>query len=369
MLITVDMPLVPALTLDADPAWVRAALTAPRDHVAAVIGAQRLRECREISMLHPDSLAMLAFFASRAVGPVLEIGPFVGGSTAAICAGLAQHDSPTARVVSIELGGTRSDSSALSTSDIVADLRRNLARLGCAERVTVIARHAADPRAERDVREALRTMAAASGTADLRFGMIVIDADGLVEEHLGRYAELLRDDCLVVLDDFMTPGPYVAEGYGVKEALLRRFVEEQCRVGRLRELALVAWSTWFGQIAGAEARKWLASRRASIKPDAGHGYGTALLVSTPADTHDARHRSTAVLFEDGVALGPPHALHDDIRTLGGGRFSLWMSDASPQGGPYAAHLYFSASDNSDPRTNGRRYELEVDGARIDLRRA
>jgi hypothetical protein len=50
------------------------------------------------------------------------------------------------------------------------------------------------------------------------------------------------------------------------------------------------------------------------------------------------------LREDDRVLGPADALHDDIRAHGGGRFSHW-----------AGHVYFSASDNSDPRTNGRVY--------------
>lgn len=58
-------------------------------------------------------------------------------------------------------------------------------------------------------------------------------------------------------------------------------------------------------------------------------------------------RSDLVLLEDGRPLGPPHSLHADIRNLGAGRYSHWTRDS----------LYFSASDNSDPRRNGRRYEF------------
>jgi hypothetical protein len=57
-------------------------------------------------------------------------------------------------------------------------------------------------------------------------------------------------------------------------------------------------------------------------------------------------RSTAILCEDERSIGPAHSPHDDIRVLGRGRFSLWLNA-----------LYFSSSDNSDPNTNGRTYEL------------
>lgn len=54
------------------------------------------------------------------------------------------------------------------------------------------------------------------------------------------------------------------------------------------------------------------------------------------------------LFEDQRPLGPAHALHDSIRTMGGGAYSHWKE-----------LLYFSTSDNSDPNTNGRTYWTKV----------
>jgi SAM-dependent methyltransferase len=58
--------------------------------------------------------------------------------------------------------------------------------------------------------------------------------------------------------------------------------------------------------------------------------------------------SSARVLEDGRPLpGPANALHDAIRQTGRGCFSFWHD-----------YLYLSASDNTDPRTNGRRYEIE-----------
>lgn len=64
----------------------------------------------------------------------------------------------------------------------------------------------------------------------------------------------------------------------------------------------------------------------------------------PTDSQSAPLHSSVAVFEDGQPLGPGHSLHDDIRQLGGGRFSCWYGT-----------LYFSASDNSDPRRNDRVY--------------
>ncbi len=62
---------------------------------------------------------------------------------------------------------------------------------------------------------------------------------------------------------------------------------------------------------------------------------------------DQEARSVCTLMEDGKPIGPSRALHAAIRTEGKGRYSHWSPTA----------LYFSASDNSDPRTNGREYAL------------
>ena len=53
-------------------------------------------------------------------------------------------------------------------------------------------------------------------------------------------------------------------------------------------------------------------------------------------------------FEKAVELNPAHSTHYDIQTIGRGRFSHWGD------GSFIV-LYFSASDNTNPKTNGRTY--------------
>ena len=59
-------------------------------------------------------------------------------------------------------------------------------------------------------------------------------------------------------------------------------------------------------------------------------------------------RSNLILYEDGHRLGPAHANHAAIAEKGRGAYSHW-----------GAWLRFSSSDNTDPRTNGRRYVAHV----------
>jgi glycosyltransferase involved in cell wall biosynthesis/SAM-dependent methyltransferase len=79
--------------------------------------------------------------------------------------------------------------------------------------------------------------------------------------------------------------------------------------------------------------------------DNGYAFATRLPdLTAVSDDIDFPERSTLILLEDGLALGPAHAVHDTIRNIGFGAYSHWKG-----------LLYFSTSDNTDPRTNGRQY--------------
>ena len=80
-----------------------------------------------------------------------------------------------------------------------------------------------------------------------------------------------------------------------------------------------------------------------------HGWVLAMPFDcAPGDTSEAPENSVLELFEDGRALGPAHALHDRIRFVGAGAFSHWGDE-----------LFFSTSDNADPRSSGRRYTVRT----------
>jgi hypothetical protein len=53
------------------------------------------------------------------------------------------------------------------------------------------------------------------------------------------------------------------------------------------------------------------------------------------------------IYEDGYPLPEKGAQHERVREFGRGSFSHW-----------GRFLYFSASDNTDPRTNGRSYSVQ-----------
>lgn len=79
-------------------------------------------------------------------------------------------------------------------------------------------------------------------------------------------------------------------------------------------------------------------------PEIGHCYAVRLPWGLESDQEG---RSRLLVYEDGRPLGPAHSLHETVRQQGRGAFSHW-----------GRSLLYSASDNSDPRSNGRAYEIE-----------
>ncbi len=79
----------------------------------------------------------------------------------------------------------------------------------------------------------------------------------------------------------------------------------------------------------------------------GHAYEASLpAYSVSADSMEHPRRSRLMLYEDGVPVGFAHSVHSHIEAHGGGRYSHWGDS-----------LIFSATDSTDPNTNGRRYSV------------
>lgn len=84
-----------------------------------------------------------------------------------------------------------------------------------------------------------------------------------------------------------------------------------------------------------------------FKSDGGFAYRLKETIAG-GDTDQAPQQSALKLYEDGIALVQAHSLHDDIRNIGKGRYSHWGTT-----------VIFSASDNTDPRTNGKKYTYVI----------
>lgn len=78
--------------------------------------------------------------------------------------------------------------------------------------------------------------------------------------------------------------------------------------------------------------------------DSGFAYITHILEPITPDAPNASN-SKLILCEGSRVLGPPHSPHSTIVNQGYGSYSHWITTG----------IIFSASDNTDPNSNGRDY--------------
>ena len=189
---------------------------------------QRLEKVgREASMLHVDVLLLIYHFARFSAGDVLEIGPYVGGSTIAATFG-ARQSGTQKKIITIEAGGSVKHF-RLSSRNIIKDLKKNLARFGAAEDVTLVNGRSSDKAIISEVRQRL---------SNREVSLFIFDADNAVRRDLDSYGDLLNDGCWVVIDDYFGPA---------KAAPLRAQVDALVGEARLVPFGYYGWGTWVGQ--------------------------------------------------------------------------------------------------------------------------
>ena len=189
---------------------------------------QRLEKVgREASMLHVDVLLLIYHFARFSAGDVLEIGPYVGGSTIAAAFG-ARQSGTQKKIITIEAGGSVKHF-RLSSRNIIKDLKKNLARFGAAEDVTLVNGRSSDKAIISEVRQRL---------SNREVSLFIFDADNAVRRDLDSYGDLLNDGCWVVIDDYFGPA---------KAAPLRAQVDALVSEARLVPFGYYGWGTWVGQ--------------------------------------------------------------------------------------------------------------------------
>jgi predicted O-methyltransferase YrrM len=186
---------------------------------------------RAKSMLHEDVLIILRYLARATRGAILELGPYVGGSTISTAVGLRWPR----RFVSVDKGGAY-DHRDFPSNDIIADLRKNLAEYGVYDKVHLIEGHTNKASTVRAVRTALGWH---------KIGLFIIDSDGQVERDFNIYAPLCKRGCVLVLDD------YVSDEVEEKSALVKPYVDKMVAAGRFVPIGQYGWDngTWIGRLA------------------------------------------------------------------------------------------------------------------------
>src|SRR5438552_11210401 len=147
---------------------------------------------RAASMLHMDVLLLIYHFARFGAGNILEIGPYIGGSTVAAAFGARESRARKKKIVSIEAGGQLKHF-RIPSRNILRDLKKNLARFDVLDNVTLINGRSFDEATIFEVRHRL-----SSGEVSL----FIFDADNNVRRDLDCYGDLLNDGCWLVIDDY-----------------------------------------------------------------------------------------------------------------------------------------------------------------------
>jgi len=185
---------------------------------------------QRISMLHPDVLTIL-YHLARQAEYVLELGPYVGGSTIAMAWGLRDAKS-AGRIVSVERGGAY-DHPTMGTDDILRDLRRNLEKYDVSRFVHLIEGNSRDPMVVGKVYE----NAPAEG-----FGLMFIDTDGEVYDDFELYRQKLKPCAYLVLDDYFAPG--APNKVGPTRAGIQKLTD----AGLVECMGIYGWGTWVGRL-------------------------------------------------------------------------------------------------------------------------
>lgn len=90
---------------------------------------------------------------------------------------------------------------------------------------------------------------------------------------------------------------------------------------------------------------WQTQSLHNLRPEKQYAYSAPLRTGF-CNSND--FASKAQLLEDGQPLSLGYALHSTIRDFGKGSYSVWDG-----------RVIFATSDNTDPRTNGRHYEVRM----------
>jgi predicted O-methyltransferase YrrM len=187
--------------------------------------------CR-ISMLHFETLYLLRSLAARTNNAIIEVGPYIGGSTIALGRGLQMGGGGP--LISVEMGGSY-PSHAVPTNDIITDLKRNVEAYGLTGVAHIIEGFTTDAAVDAAVNRILegRTI-----------GLLFLDADGNVERDFELYRGRLSRGSILVYDD------YITEEAPEKQSKIKSWVDQAVASGLVENLGLYRWGTWVGRYWG-----------------------------------------------------------------------------------------------------------------------
>jgi predicted O-methyltransferase YrrM len=183
-------------------------------------------------MLHYETLYLLRSLAARTKDAIVEVGPYIGGSTIALGRGIQIGGGGP--LISVEMGGSYPNH-AVPTDDIITDLKSNVEAYGLAESVHILEGFTTDAAIDAGVNRTLDGR---------KIGLLFLDADGNVERDFELYRARLSRGSILVYDD------YLSEQAPEKQTTIKAWVDQAVASGFVENLGLYRWGTWVGRYWG-----------------------------------------------------------------------------------------------------------------------
>jgi predicted O-methyltransferase YrrM len=193
---------------------------------------------KDFSMLGNETLLLMAVLAQKTRKGILEIGPYIGGSTAALGIGMKNRNKLRKNqniIVSIERGGEFLSHSHLPSSDIIKDFKKNMSEKKLEDIVILCQGSSYDL----DVIEKVK-----NEFDGKEISILFIDADGNLKRDLEIYGRYLTRGGILIVDDFFSEDSVATFKAQKIYPVIMKLEESK----KLIRIGVFPWGTYFGLV-------------------------------------------------------------------------------------------------------------------------
>ena len=185
-----------------------------------------------ISMLHPEALDVIMFFASKVVGGILEIGTYIGAASIALGYAKKHLNKNISQFTSIEVGGKHLNHPHIPSKDILQDFEKNTKNYEVRDSIDLVIGNSSDAKVKQEI---------ASKFKESSIKLLIIDSDGGIDDVMQSFFKFLSEDCYLILDDY-------AVRNNDKSKRVTRLLDNWSKSGCVKPFGVAGYGTWVGQI-------------------------------------------------------------------------------------------------------------------------
>ena len=185
-----------------------------------------------ISMLHPEALDVIMFFASKVAGGILEIGTYIGAASIALGYAKKHLNKNISQFTSIEVGGKHLNHPHIPSKDILQDFEKNTKNYEVRDSIDLVIGKSSDAKVKQEI---------ASNFKESSIKLLIIDSDGGIDDVMQSFFKFLSEDCYLILDDY-------AVRNNDKSKRVTKLLDNWSRSGCVKPFGVAGYGTWVGQI-------------------------------------------------------------------------------------------------------------------------